>query len=115
MKRGCISMAESTDFKVEKFEEVSSLSLDIPVCSFSGKPAEYYIGLSGMDSSEEVRILGAISSEFVETAIVNVLGQGVDEIHWPVILDLKKEIYYHSYQAHARGLSAIMGWKELQG
>ncbi len=108
-------MAESTDFKVEKLEEVPSLSLDIPLCSFSGKAAEYYIGLSGMDSSEEVRILGAISSEFVETAIVNVLGQGVDEIQWPVILDLKKEIYYHSYQAHARGLSAIMGWKELQG
>lgn len=108
-------MAESTDFKVEKLEEVPSLSLDVPICSFSGKPAKYYIGLSGMEDSEEVRILGAISAEFVERAIVNVLGQGVDDIHWPVILDLKKEIYYHSYQAHSRGLSAIMGWKELQG
>ena len=107
-------MAESMDFKVEKLEEVSSIALDIPVCSFSGKPAEYYIGLSGMDNSDEVRVLGAITAEFVETAIVNVLGQGVDDIHWPVILDLKKEIYYHSYQAHSRGLSAIMGWKELQ-
>jgi len=107
-------MTESTNFKMEKLEEATSLPLDVPVCSFSGKPAEYYIGLSGMDNSEEVRILGAISAEFVETAIVNVLGQGVDDIHWPVILDLKKEIYYHSYQAHSRGLSAIMGWKELQ-
>lgn len=82
-------------------------------CSFSGKPAEFYIGLSGPGYNEGVRLLGAISSEFVERAIVNVLGQGVGEVQWPVILDLNKEIYYHSYEAHTKGLSAIKGWKAI--
>lgn len=84
-----------------------------PVCSFSGKPAEFYIGLSGPGYNEGVRLLGAISSEFVERAIVNVLGKGVGEIQWPVILDLSKRIYYHSYYAYTKGLSATMGWNEL--
>ena len=84
-----------------------------PTCSFSGEPANYYIGLSGPNYHDEVRLLGAIGSKFVETAIVNVLGQGVDEVQWPVILDLKKEIYYHSYPAHLKGLSPIIGWQKF--
>lgn len=84
---------------------------EIPICSFSGKPADYYIGLSGPGHYDEIRLLGPICSKFVETAIVNVLGQGVDNIQWPVILDLKKNIYYHSHDAHLKGLSPIMGWK----
>ncbi|MDX1769091.1 MAG: hypothetical protein R3294_13625 [Arenibacter troitsensis] len=83
----------------------------VPLCSFSGKPAHFYIGLSGPGYNDEIRMMGAICSEFVETAIVNVLGQGVDNIQWPVILDLKKNIYYHSHDAHLKGHSAIMGWK----
>ncbi|ASO07398.1 hypothetical protein [Arenibacter algicola] len=57
---------------------------EIPTCSFSGEPA-----------------------------ILNILGQGVDEVKWPVILDLKKEIYYHAYPAHLNGLSPIIGWKSF--
>ena len=84
-----------------------------PKCSFSGKPAKFYIGLGGSNLSDEIRIIGAISLEYVETAIVNVMGQGVDDIQWPVILDLNKEIYYHSYHAHINGYSAIIGWKNF--
>ncbi|MBD3661642.1 MAG: hypothetical protein HUJ11_05605 [Arenibacter algicola] len=86
---------------------------EIPTCSFSGEPADYYIGLSGQGYHDEIRVIGAICSKFVETAILNILGQGVDEVKWPVILDLKKEIYYHSYPAHLNGLSPIIGWKSF--
>ena len=94
-------------------ENTVSLVAEIPVCSFSGGPADCYIGLSGPGYHDEIRLIGAIGSKFVETAIVNVLGQGVEQVQWPVILDLNKRIYYHSYQAHLKGLSAIMGWKEF--
>ncbi|MCK0192383.1 hypothetical protein [Arenibacter sp. F20364] len=86
---------------------------EVPLCSFSGKPAHFYIGLSGPGYNDEIRLMGAICTEFVETSIVNVLGQGVDEVQWPVILDLKKEIYYHSYPAHLKGFSPIIGWKSF--
>lgn len=89
------------------------LVAEVPICSFSGGPADCYIGLSGPGYHDEIRLIGAIGSKFVETAIVNVLGQGVEQVQWPVILDLNKKIYYHSYQAHLKGLSAIMGWKEF--
>jgi len=92
-----------------------SISSEGAICSFSGKPADCYIGLSGPGNKDEIRVIGAINYEFVETAIVNVLGQGIEDIQWPVILDLNKEIYYHSYQAHTKGLSAIMGWKKFLG
>jgi len=85
----------------------------VPLCSFSGKPAHFYIGLTGPGYNDEIRLMGAICTEFVETAIVNVLGEGVEDIQWPVILDLKKNIYYHSHDAHLKGCSAIMGWKKL--
>ncbi|MEZ4969768.1 MAG: hypothetical protein R2814_08970 [Flavobacteriaceae bacterium] len=94
-------------------EDVMYLVAEIPICSFSGEPADYYIGLSGPDYHDEIRLIGAIGSKFVETAIINVMGQGVEHIQWPVILDLNKRIYYHSHQAHLKGLSAIMGWKEF--
>ncbi|MDO6602185.1 hypothetical protein [Arenibacter palladensis] len=86
---------------------------EAPLCSFSGKPAHFYIGLSGPGYNDEIRLMGAICTEFVETSIVNVLGQGVGDIQWPVILDLKKNIYYHSHDAHLKGYSATMGWKEI--
>ncbi|MEQ8219921.1 MAG: hypothetical protein RH981_16900 [Arenibacter sp.] len=69
--------------------------------------------MSGPGYDDEVRLIGAIGSKFVETAIVNVLGQGVKHVKWPVILDLNKKIYSHSYEVHLRGLSAIIGWNDF--
>tara|TARA_R110002167_G_scaffold360062_3_gene577482 strand:+ start:10048 stop:10404 length:357 start_codon:yes stop_codon:yes gene_type:complete len=86
---------------------------EMPICSFSGKPADYYIGLAGPGYQDQVRLIGAIGIKFVETAIMNILGQGVDEVQWPVILDLNKRILYHSYAAHLKGLSPVMGWKRF--
>jgi hypothetical protein len=94
-------------------ENAVPLVAEVPQCSFSGRPADCYIGLSGPGYHDELRLIGAIGLKFVETAIVNVLGQGVEQVQWPVILDLNKRICYHSYQAHLKGLSAIMGWKEF--
>lgn len=96
-----------------QLEDPLLVTVEAPICSFSGRPADFYIGLSGPGYNDEIRFVGTICTEFVETAIVNVLGQGVDHIQWPVILDLNKEICYHSYHAHTnKGLSATMGWKE---
>ncbi len=100
-------------FNEEQIAE-TSLVAEAPICSFSSKSADYYIGLSGPGYNDEIRIMGAISAEFVETAIMNIMGQGVEEIQWPVILDLKKMIYYHSYPAYLKGLSPIMGWKSFK-
>ncbi len=99
--------------KGKKESKYSSNSLTSSAkCSFSGKPADYYIGLSKNTKGESVKIVGSVSSEMVEIAINKLLGQGFGEIKWPVILDLNKELVYHSYDAHNKGLSAIFGWKE---
>jgi len=84
----------------------------LPKCSFSGNQADFYIGLSSSNNNENVRIMGAVSNEMVETAIIKLLGQGWDDITWPVVLDLRKKILYHSYEAYKKGTSAIIGWQE---
>lgn len=82
-------------------------------CSFSGSIADFYIGFSGItNNNANVRIVGAVRSDLVETAINKLLGQGSDEITWPVVLDMKKKILFHSHEAYKKGTSAILGWKE---
>lgn len=107
-------MVEPSTININDGTTNTPLINELPKCSFSGNPADFYIGLSGKSEEDEVRIIGAISAQFVETAILKVMGQGVNDIHWPVILDLNKNMVYHSYQAHTKGLSAVLGWKQLQ-
>lgn len=85
-----------------------------PKCSFSGTKADFYIGLSSITVKDSVRIMGAVSQEMVETGINKLLGQGWDDIKWPVVLDMRKKLLYHSYDAHKKGASAILGWQEYQ-
>lgn len=84
-----------------------------PKCSFSGNKADYYIGLSSAVTDDEVRIMGAVSNKMVETGINKLLGQGWDDIKWPVVLNMHKKVLYHSYEAHKNGASAILGWQEF--
>lgn len=93
--------------------DLSDIKIDaVPKCSFSGNKADYYIGLSSKSSDASVRIMGAVTTEMVETGINKLLGQGWDDIKWPVVLDMQKNIRYHSYEAHKNGASAILGWQE---
>lgn len=80
-------------------------------CSFSGSSADFYIGLSGISGSNSIRIVGAVCEEMVETGINKLLGKGFEEIKWPVVLDLKKKLLFHSHDAYQEGTSAILGWK----
>ena len=66
-----------------------------------------------MSSTDNVRIMGAVSNEMVETGINKLLGQGWDDIKWPVVLNMHKKVLYHSYEAHKKGASAILGWQEF--
>lgn len=92
--------------------DISDIKIDtVPKCSFSGNKADYYIGLSS-NSDTNVRIMGAVSNEMVETGINKLLGQGWDDIKWPVVLDMQKKVLYHSYDAHKKGASAVLGWQE---
>ncbi len=81
-------------------------------CSFSGESVDFYIGLSGIDTNNSVRIVGAVCSDMVETAIVKLLGQGSGEVKCPVVLDINKKLLYHSHEANKKGFSAILGWQE---
>ena len=99
--------------KGKKANDLSAIQVNVlPKCSFSGNQADFYIGLSSSNKNEDVRIMGAVSNEMVETAIIKLLGQGWDDVTWPVVLDLRKKILYHSYEAHKKGTSAIIGWQE---
>ena len=99
--------------KTEKSTEKTNISPKPQKCSFSGSAADFYVGLSGMNTSNsKVRIVGAVRSDLVETAINKLLGQGSDGIKWPVVLDLKKRILFHSHEAYQKGTSAVLGWKE---
>ncbi len=94
-------------------ETATQTKKSIQRCSFSGNPADFYIGLSGVNEGTSVRIVGAVCKDMVETGINRLLGKGWDEIKWPVILDLKKRVLFHSHDAHQQGTSAIIGWKEF--
>jgi len=99
--------------KTQKSGKKTKISPRPQKCSFSGSTADFYIGLSGMNkSNSNVRIVGAVRSDLVETAINKLLGQGSDDIKWPVILDMKKKILFHSHEAYQKGTSAILGWQE---
>lgn len=80
-------------------------------CSFSGSRADFYIGLSGVSGGKSIRIVGAVCEDMVVTGINKLLGKGLDGIKWPVILDLKKKVLFHSHDAHIQGTSAVLGWK----
>ena len=102
--------------KEQKVITKTDISPSLQKCAFSGSTADYYIGLSGKQSIDKnVRIVGAVSSDLVETAINKLLGQGSDGFKWPVVLDLKKNILFHSHEAHQNGTSAILGWQEYFG
>lgn len=99
--------------KTKKGTQKTEISPKPQKCSFSGSTADFYIGLSGIHRSKSnVRIVGAVRSDLVETAINKLLGQGFDEIKWPVVLDMKKKILFHSHEAYQNGTSAVLGWKE---
>ncbi len=96
-------------------KEKTQVSPKLEKCSFTGSIADFYIGLSGVNSTNSgIRIVGAVRRDFVEKAINKLLGQGSDGLNWPVVLDLNKEILYHSFEAHENGSSAVFGWQEYQ-
>lgn len=99
--------------KTEKSTQKTKISPQLQKCSFSGSTADFYIGLSGIhNNNSKVRIVGAVRSDLVETAINKILGQGSDGIKWPVVLDMKNKILFHSHEAYQNGTSAILGWQE---
>ncbi len=93
--------------ETEKNIKKTNLSTQPEKCSFSGATADFYVGLSGTANSD-----GAVRSDLVETAINKLLGQGSDGIKWPVVLDMKKKILFHSHEAYQSGTSAILGWQD---
>lgn len=98
---------------IKKPIDLSQIQIStIPKCSFTGNKAHYYIGLSSAVSDDDVRIMGSVSNEMVEIGINKLLGQGWDDIKWPVVLNMHKKVLYHSYKAHKKGASAILGWQE---
>ncbi len=115
-----MQIASKTEQELLKNDQKTVLDLSdiqistVPKCSFSGAKADYYIGLSDKNGKDSVRIMGAVSKALVETGINKLLGQGWDDITWPVVLDMRKKLLYHSYQAHRNGASAILGWQEFQ-
>jgi len=99
--------------KTKKGTKKTKISPQPQKCSFSGSTADFYVGLSGINHSKSnVRIVGAVRSDLVETAINKLLGQGSDGIKWPVVLDMKKKILFHSHEAYQKGTSAVLGWQE---
>lgn len=84
--------------------------VDVPKCVFLGIKADFYIGLMGNGPDAVVGNVDAICAAVVEKAIINLLGKGMGDITWPVILDLNKNLLYHTYEAHENGMSATQGW-----
>jgi len=106
-----MEIVSKTQNEFQKHADQTKKFPQIQKCSFSGSAADFYIGLSGVKGGKSVRIVGAVCKEMVETGINKLLGQGLDEFKWPVVLDLKKKVLFHSHDAHQQGTSAILGWK----
>tara|TARA_R110002033_G_scaffold43050_2_gene84489 strand:+ start:1079 stop:1438 length:360 start_codon:yes stop_codon:yes gene_type:complete len=102
---------EKSDLEVATV--TSGLKKEVPLCSFNGKFAQYYIGYAGSTTNKRSKIVGAVSAEMVEKAIFNLLGKGPEDMPWPVVLDLQKDIIYHTFHAHSEEISAIMGWNKF--
>jgi len=106
------SFLENNNQKVIDLSDVQNSQK--PKCSFSGIQADYYIGLSDSSSNESIRIMGAVCQDMVITGINKLLGQGWDDVKWPVVLDMNKELLYHSFEAYENGSSAVFGWQQFQ-
>lgn len=106
-----MEIVSKTQHAVQKRSDQTKNFPQVQKCSFSGSKADFYIGLSGISGGKSVRIVGAVCQDMVETGINKLLGKGFDDIKWPVILDLKKKVLFHSHDAHQDGTSAVLGWK----
>ncbi|PHQ61872.1 MAG: hypothetical protein COC08_03260 [Maribacter sp.] len=56
---------------------------------------------------------GAVSKEMAEKGINKLLEQAWDDIKWPVVLDLRKNVLYHSYKAHKKGHRVFLAGKNI--
>jgi hypothetical protein len=101
--------------KAQKVIDLSDIQLSTkPKCSFSGLEADFYIGLSNSSPDGKLQIMGAVCQDMVVTGINKLLGQGWDDVQWPVVLDMNKNLLYHSFEANENGSSAVFGWQQYQ-
>lgn len=99
----------------QKVIDIADIQLSTkPKCSFSGLEADFYIGLSNNTAESTFQIMGAVCQDMVITAINKLLGQGWDDVQWPIVLDMNKKLLYHSFEAHENGSSAVFGWQQYQ-
>ncbi len=99
---------------ITKSTKKTAISFQEHKCSFSGSKADYYVGLSDSGSNTTIRIMGAVCQDMVITAINKLLGQGWEDVKWPVVLDIEKNLLYHSYDAYKNGSSAVFGWQQYE-
>lgn len=81
------------------------------VCVLTGKKADFYIGVAKANKYVPEKIIGAVVENKVSEAIHTIMGQAFGTIYRVVVLDLKKNLIYHSFDADQEKLSARLGWE----
>ena len=87
-------------------------------CDISGKEALYYLGVAEANKYKAAKVVGAVFEEKVSEGINKLMSQAFGTNYWAVVMDLNKNIIYHSFESDQDKLSAELGWsmklKELK-
>ncbi len=81
-------------------------------CFFCDHTGVYQVGVSDFQKKNNAYV-GDACLEHVPNAINQLMPQLFATRSWPVVATQQGEILYHTYDANKKGLSAVMGWKEL--
>ncbi len=83
-----------------------------PICGYSGKPAEYQIGVAHFNEHAAKQMVGFVSADNVEKGITDVMRQAFGTTLWATVHNLNGTLLYHSYHADQQGYSAVVGWQK---
>lgn len=81
-------------------------------CAFTGKQADYRIGIIGYNKKRLARDVGAVISDKVLDAIDNIQNHFFGTNYWPIVMDLSGNIIYRADEAEKNKISAKEGWRQ---
>lgn len=84
----------------------------LPICVFTGRQADFRIGVIEYQKKKIARDFGPVVSEKVLTSIDNIQKHFFGTKYWAVVMNLNNEIIYRADEADSEKLSAQEGWRQ---
>lgn len=81
-------------------------------CAYTGRPAQYRIGVVEYNKKRVVKDVGAVVEQKVLHAIESLLNHFFGTRYWPVVMDLDGNILFRGDDAEKKKISVKEGWRE---